>query len=59
MLSAAPTAEFTDHEYPIQCVSIDSNGEIGAAGAEDGSLVVWDLKIQTAVMSYQCSAIKK
>lgn len=59
MLSAGPTAEFADHEYPITCVAINSKGDYGAAGAEDGLLVVWNLLNQNTLFSYQCSALKK
>lgn len=59
MLSAGPTAEFADHEYPITAVAVTSKGDYGAAGAEDGLLVVWNLQDQNVVLSYQCSAVKK
>ena len=59
MLSAGPNAEFVDHEYPISSVAIDAKGEFGAAGAEDGLLIIWNLSTQSTAVTYQCSISKK
>lgn len=59
MVSASPTAEFEDHEYPVHSVAIDSAGELGAAGAEDGAIVVWNLLTHTSLFHYQCSPMKR
>jgi WD40 repeat protein len=59
MLSASPSAEFEDHEYPIHSVSLDTEGSLAAAGAEDGSVIVWDLRTHTALFQYQASAAKR
>ncbi len=59
MLSASPSAEFEDHEFPVHSVAIDTEGDVGAAGAEDGSVVVWNLLTQTSLYHYPCSPMKR
>lgn len=35
--------EMFDHEAPVSCVSIDDEAGLVAAGAEDGTVVVWTI----------------
>ena len=50
-VSSTPTYEFYDHDTPIQSVAIDSRAEFVAAGAHDGSVVVW--MVDTETKDYQ------
>lgn len=59
MISAVPLAEFYDHESMIASVHLERNGTFAAAGAEDGTLIVWDVNTQSMVFSCQVSLQRK
>ena len=59
MIGNRPAAEFFDHESAVLCVAIDEYGRLGAAGAEDGQLVVWDLRVKNVLFSYPASPGRK
>lgn len=55
IFSPGASVEFSEDDYPIHCVAINADGDYGAAGAEDGSLTIWDLGSQLTLCSYSCS----
>jgi WD40 repeat protein len=59
IFNPAPTMEFSEHDYPVYCVAISNDGDYGAAGAEDGTLTIWDLNAQTTLATYHCSQSKR
>lgn len=59
IIANSPSVELADHEYPVECVAINADGDYGAGGGEDGMLLVWDLNAQQLMFSYQCSTGKK
>ena len=44
VLSNTPMAEFYDHENAIKSVDVESKGNFAAAGADDGTVLIWDIK---------------
>ena len=46
-----PVAVFSEMEGAVHCVALNDAANLAAAGGDDGSLVVWDLKSRTAVYS--------
>jgi WD40 repeat protein len=53
-LSAAPTAILADHETEIKSVCMTADGRGAASGADDGSVIVWDLRQKASVRQIAC-----
>ncbi len=52
MLSPHPVAEFFDHEHSVMSVAIEENdGYFAAAGAEDGTVIIWDTRLASVIAS--------
>jgi WD40 repeat protein len=49
-----PLAEFNLHSAVLS-VAIDSRGTVAAAGAEDGTVMAWELRNRTLLFSYAAS----
>lgn len=50
-----PLLELFDHDKPIQSLAMDQTGNLVAASAEDGSILIWDLRSGNCVSSIQGS----
>lgn len=59
LISSAPLAVFPEVDSPVQCVAIDGAGRMGAAGSDDGSVVVWDLHHRSFLSSTAVSSAKR
>lgn len=59
IFSPGPVTEFSEHDYPVHCVAISGEGDYGAAGAEDGTLTIWDLNAQITQATHHCSEGKR
>jgi WD40 repeat protein len=59
IIAQSPSLELADHEYPVECVAINNEGEYGAGGGEDGTVIVWDLNQQNVLFSHPCTSGKK
>jgi WD40 repeat protein len=55
-LNSKPTAEFYDHENSVQAVAIDSHAEFAAAGADDGTVLIWNIASQSLIGNCQISS---
>lgn len=57
LVGSTPLAVFPEVDSPVQCVAIDGVGRLGAAGGDDGTVVVWDLEHKSVLSSTNiCSA---
>lgn len=48
-LSASPILTLSEHDTPIKALSMDHTGTLAVSGAEDGSLIFWDLRQENSV----------
>ena len=55
-ISSKPIAQFYDHENSVQAVALDGYGEYAAAGADDGTVLIWKIDSQTLIGNCQVSA---
>lgn len=59
VINPRPVAEFFDHESPVHCVCIDEFATLAAAGADDGTVIVWDLRLNSACFTHVVSPAKR
>jgi WD40 repeat protein len=52
-----PVIELYDHEAPISCVAIDDDATLVAAGAEDGTVVIWNINPSRKMGSVQATKL--
>jgi len=52
-LSKRPIMELVDHENEVKSVAIDSSGQVAASGAEDGTILLWDLRSKQSIKSLE------
>ena len=56
LLEAAPDVELVDHDTPVQCTAIDGACRHVAAGAEDGSVILWTISAAAGVPGGRAAA---
>jgi WD40 repeat protein len=55
-VTLAPVCEFSDHEHAVTCVALDCSGALAASGAEDGTLIVWNVVTRAVMVNYTISS---
>ncbi len=51
LVRSDPLAVFSEMEGAVRCVALNDAANLVAAGGEDGTLIVWDLKSGTVLFS--------
>jgi len=52
-LGKRPLMDLVDHESEVKSVAIDSSGQVAASGAEDGTILLWDLRAKQSIRSLE------
>jgi len=52
-MSKGCVSEFVDHENEVKCVALDSTGQVAASGAEDGTIILWDLRSKQSMRNLE------
>jgi WD40 repeat protein len=59
LVGATPVAVFQEADSAVLCVAIDSAGRLGAAGSDEGLVVIWDLHAKSVLSSSPLSNDKR
>jgi WD40 repeat protein len=43
LIGSSPDYTLIEQDTPVQCVALDISGRFVACGAEDGSIILWDI----------------
>jgi len=52
-MNKRPLMDLVDHDNEVKCVALDSSGQVAASGAEDGTIILWDLRSKQSIRNLE------